>query len=69
MDDEHLLLLGEIKGKLSSIEKKVDHIDVRLQKVEAKAARNGAISGGVASVGVALIVAGIKSSFWPPGGS
>lgn len=61
--DEHTLLLGEIKGKLDLVisglgnqGQQLSSIDTRLRKVETKAALNGAVSGGLVSVGVALII-------------
>lgn len=63
MNDQHLLLLGEIKGKVDGLasadETQADllrSIDSRLRTVEQKAAVNGAVSGGVVSVGMALII-------------
>ncbi|TYP84721.1 MULTISPECIES: hypothetical protein [Nitrosomonas] len=68
MTDEHTLLLGEIKGKLDlMIERqdesnaRLDKLDNRLRKVETKSAINGAISGGLVSVGVALMIEKGKS--------
>lgn len=61
--DEHALLLGEIKGKLDLVianqdaqGTKLDGLDTRLRKVETRAALNGALSGGLVSVGVALMI-------------
>lgn len=65
-NSEIMLMLGEIKGELKGITqslKKVDAIDNRLRNVEIKAARNGAISGSVAGVGIALIVEAGKAVF------
>ncbi len=60
--DNHLLLLGEIKGRLDHIQsdqevliQKIDAMDGRLRKVETRSALNGAVSGGVVAVGLALI--------------
>jgi hypothetical protein len=68
MTDEHTLLLGEIKGKLdlmisnqSETNERLDKMDNRLRKVETKSAINGAISGGLVSVGVALMIEKGKS--------
>lgn len=68
MTDEHTLLLGEIKGKLdlmissqSETNERLDKMDNRLRKVETKSALNGAISGGLVSVGVALMIEKGKS--------
>lgn len=67
MADEHTLLLGEIKGKLdlvianqSAQDEKLDGLDTRLRTVERKAAMNGAVSGGLVSVGVALMIESAK---------
>jgi hypothetical protein len=64
---QELLLLGEIKGIVQSLKdgqdiqaKKLDAMDGRLRKVEQKAAVIGATSGAVMSVGVALVVEGLK---------
>lgn len=61
--DEHMLLLGEIKGKLDLVignqdahATKLDGLDTRLRKVETRAAVGGALSGGLVSVGVAIMV-------------
>lgn len=63
MTDEHALLLGEIKGKLDLMisnqgetNERLDKMDNRLRKVETKSAINGAISGGLVSIGVALMI-------------
>jgi hypothetical protein len=68
MTDEHMLLLGEIKGKLDLVierqdegNTRLDKLDNRLRKVETKSAINGAISGGLVSVGVALMIEKGKS--------
>lgn len=60
--NDHLILLGEIKGRLDEIKgdqdlllDKVDKIDTRLRKVEVRSAIHGAVSGGVVAVGLALI--------------
>ncbi len=62
MNDTHLILLGEIKGRLDEMQtgqqtllEKVDGIDERLRTVEKRSAFNGAIAGGVVAVGLALI--------------
>jgi hypothetical protein len=63
MNDQHLVLLGEIKGKVDGLASADEQhseilrsIDSRLRTVEQKAAVNGAVSGGVVSVGMALII-------------
>ncbi|AFL76220.1 hypothetical protein [Thiocystis violascens] len=62
MTNDHLLLLGEIKGRLDHIQndqvvliRKIDAIDGRLRTVETRSAINGAVTGGVMAVGIALI--------------
>jgi hypothetical protein len=68
MDNDEKIMLGRIDGKLDGIaehlqrqDKRLDTIDERLRVVEQKAAIAGAMSGGAMSVGVALIIEGIKS--------
>jgi len=78
-NDEHTLLLGEIKGQLTqvienqktndekistrfdAIDKRFDGFDSRLRTVEQKAAVTGAVTGGLASVAVALIIEKVKT--------
>lgn len=64
MEDQHLIMLGQIHGKLEALEAgqaeiktAVTSIDGRLRAVETKAAGWGALSGGVVAVGIALIKA------------
>ena len=61
--DQQLLMLGEIKGLVESLKtgqnqtmERLDRMDDRLRKVEQRAAVNGAVSGGIMGVGMALIV-------------
>lgn len=68
MEREELLLLGRMDGKLDGIvdhlnrqDERLDKIDARLRTVEQKAAVIGAMSGGAMSLGVALIVEGVKN--------
>lgn len=72
MNADESRLLGEIKGKLDlviegqadqreSVEKKLDALDTRLRKVENKAALNGAVAGGIISVGMALAIEKLKT--------
>ncbi|SFF13623.1 hypothetical protein [Nitrosomonas sp. Nm166] len=63
MNEEHILLLGEIKGKLDQViqgqaeqNTQLSGIDKRLRKVETKSALTGALAGGMVSVGVALMI-------------
>lgn len=67
MNDDHILLLGKINGKLDLvIEQQKDHgaqlntLDDRLRKVEKKAAIGGALVGGLVSIGVELIADPIR---------
>lgn len=60
--NNHLLLLGEIKGRLDHIQndqeviiRKLDSVDSRLRAVEVKSAVSGAVTGGIVSVAIALI--------------
>ncbi|TXI17623.1 MAG: hypothetical protein E6Q67_12985 [Roseateles sp.] len=69
-----LMLLGEIKGlvqglkdgqdvqtkRLDAMDTKLSGMDARLRDVERKSALFGAVSGGAMSVGVALIIEGLK---------
>lgn len=62
-NDQHLLLLGRIDGKVDGLQKASDtqlgmlqDMDARLRNVELKAHVNGAVSGGIVSVGMALII-------------
>lgn len=63
MNEEHTLLLGEIKGKLDALADKVDGVDGKIEglssrvgHLEARGAVHGAVAGGFMAVGVALIV-------------
>lgn len=67
-NDEHALLLGEIKGKLEMLMDSVGNLadgtqrlDDRLGKLETRAAAHGALAGGVISVGLALIIEKVKA--------
>lgn len=66
-NDEHTLLLGEIKGKLDALHSQVggqsdtlSAIDERLRGLEVKAARHGALYGTLSAVGVSLIIEKLK---------
>lgn len=72
MNADESRLLGEIKGKLdlvidgqaeqrATFETKLDGLDERLRKVENKAALNGAISGGIISIGMAIAIEKLKA--------
>lgn len=67
-NDEHTLLLGEIKGKLEMLTDSVcdladgtQRMDTRLGKLETRAAMHGAMAGGVISVGLALVIEKLKA--------
>ena len=75
MQDQHLLLLGEIKGKVDAIEKAVGvqgqdlkSIDGRLRSSEQRHAAAGAVAGGAISVGMALLIEGLKGWLGSGGG-
>lgn len=71
---QELLLLGEIKGivqglkdgqdvqskRLDAVQTTVGKMDDRLRTVEQKSAVIGAVSGGAMSIGMALIIEGMK---------
>lgn len=63
MGEEHILLLGEIKGKMDRLlseqeetKAMVTRMDNRLRTVETKSAILGAGAGAVVSVGLALLI-------------
>lgn len=67
MDDQHLVLLGELKGSVAGMHSEqaeqralLQSIDARLRTQEQRAAAAGALSGGVISVGMALLIEGVK---------
>jgi hypothetical protein len=67
LNDQHLVLLGRIDGRVQSLvdgqaeqSETLQKLDARLREQEAKSAKLGALSGGVVSVGIALIVEGLK---------
>ena len=67
MKDDHLVMLGHIKGQLEGIQKEqvaqgvtLTKVDGRLRHVERKSAMIGAGSGGIISVGIAVIIETIK---------
>lgn len=67
MDNEQLVALGRIEGKLDMIvanqkrqDAKLDEMDGRLRDVEVKAAGTGALAGSVASVLTAVGIEFIK---------
>lgn len=66
-NDDHTLLLGEIKGKLDALDDRAAEqatslrgIENRLGKLEVKSATHGALFGALSAVGVTLIVEKIK---------
>ncbi len=67
MENKELIMLGEISGKLDGVtehlkrqDTRMETIDGRLRTVEQRAAVAGAISGGAMSVGLALVIEGLK---------
>ncbi len=63
MNDQQLLLLGKIDGKVDGLVEAdkvqldmLQKMDARLRTVEQQAKVNGAVSGGIVSVGMALII-------------
>lgn len=75
MESKELILLGQIDGKLDGIKDQIseqkdrlDQIDERLRVVEQKAAVTGAISGGAISIGMALIIEGVRQAMRVKGG-
>lgn len=72
LEAQHLLLLGKIDGRVEGI---LEHqqaqlvllqgLDSRLRQQEVKVAKigafSGALSGSVVSIGIALVVEGLKN--------
>lgn len=63
MGEDHILLLGEIKGKLDQViesqgetKTMISNMDTRLRKVETRSAITGGLAGGIVSVGIALLI-------------
>lgn len=63
MGEDHILLLGEIKGKLDRVlenqaeqKESISDMDSRLRKVETRSTMLGAGAGALVSVGVALMI-------------
>ncbi len=73
-EDRHLFLLGQIHsmvealkdgqdlihGRLDKMDMRLERQDDRLRTLEQRSAVAGAVSGGAMSVGVVLIVEGLK---------
>lgn len=75
MENKELIMLGEISGKLDGVtehlkrqDDRMETIDGRLRTVEQRAAVAGAISGGAMSVGLALVIEGLKQWLATKGG-
>ncbi len=65
-NEKVMFMLGQIKGQLEGMNKKldsIDGIDERLRQTEIQASKNGAVSGGAISVGIAILAEGIKHAF------
>lgn len=63
-DEELHRALGRIEGKidaLSELPKRIDGIDERLRNVEKQATINGAVAGGIVSIGLALAIEKLKT--------
>lgn len=63
MGEDHILLLGEIKGQLDQVIKGQDEtkamvssMDTRLRNVETRSTLLGAGAGALVSVGIALMI-------------
>ena len=52
---------NKVSKRFDAIEERFDGFDARLRTVEQKAAVTGAVTGGLASVAVALIIEKIKT--------
>ncbi len=68
MTTEIMRVLGRIEGKVDCMSSQIDHLrdgavdhGKRINKLEVSGAKNAVVAGGVASVGVALIIATVKS--------
>lgn len=64
---QELILLGQLKGGVEALQigqtathAMLNSMDERLRKVETRAALNGAVSGGVMTIGVMLITETVK---------
>jgi len=62
--------IGRLEGKVDMVITnqdqhgvKLNSMDKRMSKVEQKAAVNGAVAGGFLSVGITLLIAGVKEVF------
>lgn len=76
MEDQHLVLLGQIKGIVEGLQAgqqtqsdKLDALDSRLRSVERQAVVSGGVSGGVIAVGMALVTEGMKQFLHRGGGA
>lgn len=61
MNEDQLMLLGEIKAQLSAVGKQLENMDARLgtmeqrvRELEVGAAKYGFVAGGVISIAIAL---------------
>lgn len=69
-NDDVMRVLGQLEGKIETVlsnqydhGKRLGKLDTRMAKVETKAAVNGAVSGGITGVGIAITIAGLKNWF------
>ena len=67
MDDQNLMALGRIEGKIDMLvanqrkqDSKLEAMDARLRTVEQKAAISGALSGGITTVGMMIAAEIVK---------
>lgn len=72
MSPQHLLLLGQIDGRMEGMQQSQEQtlqllqgLDSRLREQEVKTAKigafSGALSGSIVSIGIALVVEGLKN--------
>ena len=69
-DDDLQRSLGRVEGKLDMViegqetaNETMASLDERLRKVETKAAINGAVAGGLISIGLTLATEKLKATF------
>ncbi len=69
-NDDVMRAIGQLEGKIDSVisnqhrhDLRILKLDGRMAKVETKAAINGAVSGSIVSVGIAITIASLKGLF------